>query len=373
MHKINCTQPEPYTINIGYGLIESDYFYTNIAQLGTAALIITDSNIANIYGKRLIAALNKDITTYKFVIPAGEQHKNRTTITQLENFMQQCNLNKSSVVIALGGGVITDIAGFVASTYMRGIKCVYVPTTLIAMTDAAIGGKNGINTQYGKNQIGTITSPHSVYVDPSLLQTQTTQQWQDGWVETLKHGLLAGLAEFQQFFAAYSKYQDASLHEQELLTVITQSIQIKVGIVEQDAHEKGQRNILNIGHTLGHALEKCCNYTISHGQAVIIGIITEAYIATQLHIMATTTFFDIKDKLLTLTGKIPYNISYIDFVRALQYDKKNICSNNIVFSLLRDYGIPEHKNSYKTIISSKHIKLAYEFISNNFITKNIAI
>jgi 3-dehydroquinate synthase len=319
MQILNALTPQPYRILIGKGSSLSSRFLEHVLQHGKQAVIISDSQVASHYAAAIQAHLETALPTLCYTLPTGETYKNRDSKTAIEDFLQTHHADKNTVLIALGGGVITDITGFTAATYLRGIAVFYLPTTMLAMVDAAIGGKTGINTPYGKNQLGLIHSPTAVYIDPRFLVTQSTTQWNDGWTETLKHALLTDKALFAQW--AYQAQQSPDI---DIITpIITASCNIKNTIVEQDPYEQGYRACLNIGHTIGHALEATYNYTISHGQAVAIGIVSEARIANRYGILSTSAYTEITQAFALLAGTLPSPLPNQDFLEHLQHDKKN--------------------------------------------------
>lgn len=365
---IIATSPKPYNIEIKPGTVMTNNFCKTIAENYRQTAVITDNNIAKLYLQDFCNHLNKHTHLIHYTIPAGEQHKNRETKANIEDFLQRNNFCKDSLLIAFGGGVITDITGFVAATYLRGVKVVYIPTTMLAMTDAAIGGKTGINTKFAKNQIGTISSPNAVYIDPAFLKTQAKQQWLDGWSETLKHALLQNKTELE---IAFNYYQQKTLNPEELLTIIKNSCNVKNSIVNQDPHEKHIRKSLNIGHSIGHSIETSYNYQVSHGQAVALGIICEAYISYEMGIMTKNTFKLITYYFKELAKKLPHALDDNNFFENLKYDKKN-SGSHIKMCLLKDVGSVYNLQDYTTNITNKHLKKCLDFINNEFISTNSA-
>ena len=224
--------------------------------------IITDHTVAALYGKRISAYFQAPL----FSFPSGEMCKTRATKEALEDQLLLAGYLRDTTIIGLGGGVVTDMAGFIAATFCRGVPLILIPTTLLAMVDAAIGGKNGVNTAHGKNMIGTIYHPEKVIIDPRFLKTLPEKELFNGRVEMIKHGLIADPGLIKTF----------DLHR---------AIEVKRRIVAQDDHETGIRSLLNLGHTLGHALEKLSDYTLSHGEAVAQGIVLESRISHALGIL----------------------------------------------------------------------------------------
>jgi 3-dehydroquinate synthase len=364
MLTITATHPTPYDIYIGENYTLTPKFINGINSITDKILLLTDTNVDKLYADQIIE-LSHNVKVFKYTISAGEQAKNRSTTTAIEEFMQQHEFYKDSLIIALGGGVITDIAGFVGATYMRGIKTIYIPTTLLAMVDASIGGKTGINTPYGKNQLGTITSPHSVFIDPRFLQSQPQRIWQDGWVETLKHGLLADQDLMLYLTKNYEKYMKYEINLADLSQLIYQSCTIKNNIVTQDPYENGIRSSLNIGHTVAHAIEAYFDYNVSHGHAVAIGIISESYLSYKLNIMTKSTYHNIYEYMRRLAPPIPKITDTNKFITKMGRDKKNK-KNNIRMCLIKDIGNIYKDNSYTTSINDFNLIKTVEFINSEF-------
>ena len=285
-------------------------------------VIITDSHIEKIWGDKLANWLNIELITF----PAG--NKTRETKQHLEDILLMKGYGRDTGIIALGGGVVTDLIGFLASTYCRGVHVVYVPTTLLAMVDASIGGKTGVDTPYGKNLIGSFYPPHAVFMDISTLATLPEKEWCDGMVETIKHALILDAA----FWDVLKETKQNIEH------VINRSIEIKQKIVEQDQYDQGIRQLLNFGHTIGHAIETIEDYQVSHGEAVAIGILVEAYLSILsgfLNITAlneieamfqrysislkTNAFSDIAHfkKMMSLDKKAKHNIPHFILLNAI--------------------------------------------------------
>ena len=215
-----------------------------------------------------------------FSFPNGEQHKSRATKEKLEDQLFEKELGRDICVIALGGGVTTDLGGYLAATYCRGVPLVMMPTSLLGMVDASIGGKTGVNTPYGKNLVGSIYQPKKVLIDPATLQSLPLKELRNGIVEMIKHGLILD----RDYFTYLNEHADQllELDLSILEKAIFESCRIKREIVEQDDRESGKRNLLNFGHTVGHALENLTHYSLAHGEAVAIGILVESHLAVQL-------------------------------------------------------------------------------------------
>jgi 3-dehydroquinate synthase len=232
--------------------------------------IISDSNVARLYADRIRRQLpNATILTFE----AGENNKTAQTWQKLNDALIATSAGRDTCVIALGGGVTGDLAGFVAATYMRGVPVVQVPTTLLAMIDASIGGKTGIDIDGGKNLIGAFHQPHAVIIDPNVLRTLPKHELRYGLAEAIKHGAIADAA-YLQWIADSIQSIDA-LESNAITHLIQRSVEIKAQFVSADVQEAGARAALNFGHTVGHALERVTRYAIPHGEAVACGMVVE--------------------------------------------------------------------------------------------------
>lgn len=289
-------------------------------QLQGPAVIISDDHVAKLYGKPLKDALNCLHLTFE----AGESQKNRQTKEMLEDKMLGKGLGSDTTLIALGGGVTTDLAGFIAATYCRGIAFISIPTTLLAMTDASIGGKTGVNCAYGKNMIGAFYEPKKIIIDPEMLSTLSFNELKFGLVEVIKHAIIFD-QELFKYLETHSK-EILAKDTQALEYVIFKSCQIKLKIVESSKKTKGIRNLLNFGHTVGHALESLSNYALSHGEAVAMGIRMESQMAVLLGILDTPSFNQIKNlfTLYDIKTTIDHQFSIEKILEKMVLDKKSV-------------------------------------------------
>jgi len=293
--------------------------------------LITDHTLEELYGKSLIHHLKSqgyDIQIFSF--PAGESSKTREAKEKLEDALLSQGYSRDTTILALGGGVVTDLAGFLASTFCRGVDLILIPTTLLAMVDAAIGGKTGVNTDQGKNMIGSFYFPQSLIIHPGFLKTLPPQEIFNGKVEMLKAGLIAD----GEFFKSFERLPWGK--------AIDRAIEIKRRIIARDPHEKGVRRILNLGHTIGHALETLSDYTISHGQAVAAGIVLESQMAYEMGILPKQDLEQIKAKF----PPVSLTFDPADVLAALQSDKK-ATAGQPRFVLLQEIGVPmEYGGAY---------------------------
>jgi len=321
MKTISITQgTHTYPVQIGQNLLCVSHLQPLISEKKCA--ILCDSNTSSLFGKRLWKQLQMQNIPSKLVtIPEGESSKTRQTKETIENHLLEAGFGRDSCLIAIGGGVISDLGGFTAATFCRGIPLIIIPTTLLSMVDACIGGKNGVNTPHGKNLIGTFYPPKLVLIDTELLNPLPEQQLRNGMSELIKHALIAD----KELFETIENHLERWIHHPNTLeNGIHRSCEIKKQIVEQDPEEKNLRKILNFGHTIGHALEKVSFYTLSHGEAVAIGMILESKLSNLYGILPDSQF----QRITSLLKKTHPNLSIPsfsepDFLNALKADKKN--------------------------------------------------
>ena len=273
-----------YPVIVGPGVY--DQLPALLAQLGLTrrAWLVSDTAVLPHYGARITALLDTaGIPSAALAIPAGEAHKNMTTLGLVHDWLLGGAVERGDVVLALGGGVVGDLAGFAASTVLRGIAVVQLPTTVLAMVDSAIGGKTGVDHAAGKNLIGTFHQPRVVLADTTVLTTLPAAERTAGWAEAIKHGVIGDAALFDDLVAHADDL--AALREPRLSDLLRRAAGFKAGIVSGDEREQGQRILLNYGHTLGHALEAWSDYRIRHGEAVAIGMMAAATIAERLDLL----------------------------------------------------------------------------------------
>ena len=281
---------------------------------GQTAAIVTDDNVSALYGKITEDSLkNAGYRVVSYVFPHGEESKNSETFFSLINFLAADKLSRTDVIIALGGGVTGDIAGFAASTYKRGTRLVQIPTTLLAAVDSSVGGKTGINLCEGKNQLGTFYQPDLVLCDVALLTTLPSEVYNDGIAEVIKYGII----EDSELFNWLETKTKEKIEE-----VIYRCIKIKRDIVSEDEFEQGSRKLLNFGHTVGHAVELLSDFKISHGNAVAIGMVVETRAGVSMGICSEQCLQDILS-ILNLCG-LPSATEYSaeELANACLSDKK---------------------------------------------------
>ncbi|MBN1157322.1 3-dehydroquinate synthase [Candidatus Woesearchaeota archaeon] len=316
--KLRVKLDKPYVIEIGENLTKGI-----VKELkGKRCVIITDSNVRKLFGAKLLHALKMARIKCRIVsFQAGEKSKNLNTYTGILSKIVRLGLDRSSVIIALGGGIVGDIAGFVASTYMRGIDYVQIPTTLLAMVDSSIGGKTGVDLPQGKNLIGTFHQPKKVFVDISFLETLPDEEYENGLVEMLKHGFIKSKT---LVFLIENSIADIKKKNKEVMKkLIYESLKIKASIVEQDEKESNIRMLLNYGHSFGHAFEALSNYRLSHGKAVAAGMIVAARLSNKIGKLskAETKHHNELIKKIADVGIPKYKPKKI--IKMMKMDKKN--------------------------------------------------
>lgn len=285
--------------------------------------VIIDATVDAAHGAALRRQLPADAVWLPF--PAGEASKTRTTWAALTDALHAAGLGRDTVLVGIGGGVATDLAGFVAATFGRGVPAVLVPTSLLAMIDAAIGGKTGVDTPHGKNLVGVLHHPALVLIDPAFLDTLPPVERRHGAAEALKHGVIADAA----YFAWAEESLPTAVTRTPMPAAVTEplvrrSVELKAAIVAADATDAGPRRALNFGHTIGHALEQVSGYAIPHGAAVAAGMVTEARLGERIGVTAPGTADRIAAacRALELPTAIPAGIAPTRLVEATHADKK---------------------------------------------------
>jgi len=271
-----------YSVHVGRGLLARTGELARGAVRAHRWALVTDEHVGPRYAARVSSSFG-DARVEIFTVPAGEANKTRESWGRLTDELLAAGFGRDSALLALGGGMVGDLAGFAAATYLRGIPVVQLPTTLLAMIDASLGGKTGVNTSAGKNLVGAFHEPALVIADPDVLTTLEPRELRAGAAEAIKHGAIADA----EYFAHVSEQLPAALADAGgpvMQPLIERSIQIKGDAVAADAREHGRRKSLNFGHTLGHAIETASAYSLLHGEAIAIGMVLEAQLAERLGI-----------------------------------------------------------------------------------------
>ncbi|HEY6089950.1 MAG TPA: 3-dehydroquinate synthase [Gemmatimonadaceae bacterium] len=286
--------------------------------------LITDSNVQSLYANQVEEQFEPGSLEI-FTIPAGESNKTRETWSRITDQMLAKGFGRDSAVIALGGGVVGDLAGFVAATFMRGIPVIQVATTLVAMVDSAMGGKTAVDTPAGKNLVGAFHPPAAVLVDPQLLATLPLRELRAGLAEVVKYGVIADEAYLREVAGSLSELLSASGSKGDsMFSLIVRSVEIKAGIVSRDEREEGLRKVLNFGHTIGHAVELVSGFTLLHGEAVAIGMALESKLAEQIGLAQAGTAATVMRTLQAagLPTALPNGFEAEAVIEAMRSDKK---------------------------------------------------
>lgn len=289
--------------------------------------IISDDTVAGAHAAAVRAQFDADRSAL-FTIPPGEQEKTRARWASLTDALVAWGAGRDTTIVALGGGVVCDLAGFVAATYMRGLPVVQVPTTLLAMVDASVGGKTAVDTPDGKNLVGAFHNPAAVVIDPGVLHSLPPAILRSGLAEMLKHGVIADAAYYERMLQALPALRTHGAAAPEFGTQITvliaDSVRIKARVVAEDVREGGLRQVLNFGHTIAHAVEKLLNYDMLHGDAVAMGMVAEARLAEQLGLASPGLSDAVEDGVLRagLPARLPSGVGVASVVAETHGDKK---------------------------------------------------
>ncbi|HSW47726.1 MAG TPA: 3-dehydroquinate synthase [Candidatus Saccharimonadales bacterium] len=342
-----------YSVLIGVDLFEKIAEIVDLSTYSNIA-IITDKNVA---GYLDIIQSNLAIKPLTITLEPGEKHKNTKSLDIIWNELIKTKFDRKSLIINLGGGVICDIGGFAASTYMRGIDFINVPTTLLSQVDASTGGKTGIDFANLKNIIGTFQQPKAVIIDVSTLATLPKSELNSGFAEIIKHGLIRN----KNYFEKVSSKKPEEYSSEELIEIIITSCEIKKDVVEKDPTEQGIRKILNFGHTIGHAIESLSLETetpLLHGEAISIGMVAEAKMSNLLGFLPESDLEIIKQSFINANLPIKTLINSVQIIEKIEKDKKN-SFGEIKWTLLKQIG----EATYDIAIDEKIISEALEYIS----------
>ncbi|WP_096434872.1 3-dehydroquinate synthase [Alteribacter populi] len=329
-----------YPVYIEAGLRHSlyDLLCRRASNLHSQYLVITDGRVKEYYLEDILASFPEECPVHTYAVPSGESSKSLSQYEDLLTYALEKELDRDSLIIALGGGVVGDLAGFLAATYMRGIDFVQVPTTLLAH-DSSVGGKVGINHALGKNMIGAFHAPRGVYFDPEVFTTLPIKEWRSGLAEVIKHGLINDYSFYE--WTINNIVPESIPDVETIVTLLKHSINIKKTIVENDEKERGIRAFLNFGHTLGHAIEAEAGYgKWTHGEAVVIGMVFALKLSEQ-HFQTDLKSEAVKKKLekFGYQTHIPGNLSLNSLINRMKSDKKGK-SGQIRFVLLTSFGSP---------------------------------
>lgn len=299
--------------------------------------VITDSNVNAIYGDEILQLLEAQCRlAVRFVIPAGEESKNLGKVQEAYRFLIGEKFDRKDLLLALGGGVVGDLTGFVAATYLRGVDFVQIPTTLLAQADSSIGGKTGVDFEGYKNMVGAFKMPKLVYMNVSALNTLDDRQFYAGFAEIMKHGLIKDEAFY--LWLLERMYEICERDADVLQEMVYRSCLIKKEVVEKDPLEKGERALLNFGHTIGHAIEKAKDFSLYHGECVALGAVAAAFLSYKKDRISMEEYYEIRDMFVPFN--LPISVDHIDpaeIVRLTKSDKK-MEAGKIKFVLLEGIG-----------------------------------
>ncbi len=329
-----------YEICIGEGILDRVGMILARNSWAERYVIITDTRIDALHGERVQQALEKaDLRVKRLTVPPGEAAKEIPTVLDIAGRLTGLGADRSTALIALGGGVIGDMTGFVASIYMRGIPFIQIPTTLLAQVDSGIGGKTGVDTDAGKNLLGTFHQPKGVFIDLAFLGTLPADQFRSGLAEVVKYGVIDSPEILGELEAAVER---AGLRETPFLErIVTTACRIKKEFVELDERDRGVRRVLNFGHTVGHAVEAASGYALSHGESVAIGMVAAASLSEQLLSLPADDRRRIAAliRALGLPDRIPANLDPEEIRSRIARDKKKK-GDTVHFVLLKKLGVP---------------------------------
>lgn len=325
------TQTMASKLTIGAGAMEKVGSAAKELSPNAKVAVVTDSNVAPLYAAQVAESIkSSNLEPFVMELPAGEEYKTLSTVSDIYAFLAQNGFTRSDIIVALGGGVVGDISGFTAATYLRGISSIQIPTTLLAQVDSSVGGKCGVDLPQGKNLVGAFNQPNRVLIDTNVLASLPENIFKDGMAEVIKYGCIFDENLFTQLESLFpGKIPDS---------VVERCVELKRDVVERDEHDKGDRMLLNFGHTIGHAIEKLGSFTkYSHGAAVAMGMIAAAKLGEADGITVTGTSSRISALLSRygLSENLPYPAK--ELVSVMAMDKKNL-AGKLNFIMLSKIG-----------------------------------
>ncbi len=344
MKRVKVSASENYEVIIGKNILKDAGVFLAEAVKPCRAAVITDSTVNELYGDALCTSVeNAGFSVVKYVFPAGEQSKNMETLEEILEFLAEKQLTRTDVIVALGGGVVGDISGFAASVYLRGIKFVQVPTTFLAAVDSSVGGKTAVNLKAGKNLAGAFHQPCLVVCDTETFKTLPEDTFADGVAETVKYGMITDSDLFGKM-----------TEEWNVEDVTARCVEIKAQVVNEDEFDKGTRQLLNFGHTIGHAIEKCSGLKITHGHGVAMGMVVVTAASEKLGYCPEGTLDTLVKTLekCKLPTKCPYSPK--ELTAAAMGDKKR-SGNEITLVIPENVG--------KCVLKKINVEQLEEFIA----------
>lgn len=339
--------PERLTINYDkkpcYDIVFSDSFdllWNELQKLNAQErkiCVVTDSCVNHLYGQDIVKLLEQKCPkSVFFIFNEGEANKTLNTVRDAYRFLIEEKFDRNDLLIALGGGVTGDITGFIAATYLRGIDFIQVPTTLLSQCDSSIGGKTGVDFEGYKNMVGAFYMPKLVYMNISTLKTLDDRQFFSGFAEVMKHGLIKDSIFYEWLLEHMYEICDRDIDT--LLEMVMKSCTIKKLVVEKDPTEKGERALLNFGHTIGHAIEKAKDFTMTHGECVALGCVAAAYISWKHQWLSMEEYYEIRDMFVPFNLPISVENIHPQEILALTKSDKKMEGNTIKFILLKKVG-----------------------------------
>jgi len=321
---VRCPPKGEYAILLGSGLLShlGDAIRAAGVRKGTGVVVVSNPIVFPLYGEEAISVLeDAGFRTFPCLIPDGERYKTLDTVRHIYERLVRCGMDRGDVILGLGGGVTGDIAGFAAATFLRGVRFIHVPTTLLAMVDSSVGGKTGVDLPEGKNLVGAFKHPDLVVIDPVTLATLPGVELRSGLAEMIKHGILGDPELFSVF--ARAPVKPDSWVTGDAVDRIARALAVKIAVVEEDPLERGRRAVLNLGHTVGHALEALSGYELRHGEGVAVGIVAAARLAVR-HGVAEPSLAEVIERTLRRQGLPtdcpPHDVDAI--YQVMGYDKK---------------------------------------------------
>lgn len=335
--EISVKNGNNYDIVYQYGFEAIKDELIRLELTGKKACIVTDSIVEPLYAEELKKLLEDAGNTVSvFVFPSGEENKNLDTVQDLLEKLIEDRFERRDFLVALGGGVTGDMTGFAAATYLRGIDFIQVPTTLLSMVDSSIGGKTGVDFRQYKNMVGAFNMPRLVYMNLKVLSTLDERQFYSGFAEAMKSALIKDAIFYE--WQIENMYEICDRDLETLKELVYRSCNIKRFIVEKDPTEKGDRALLNLGHTIGHAIEKYKNFNMTHGECVALGCIAAAFISWKREMLSMEEYYEIRDMFVPFN--LPISIDDVDVEEVLRITKsdKKMENNQIKFVLLKKIG-----------------------------------
>lgn len=299
--------------------------------------IVTDSNVDKLYGEEVLNIISGNcLKAVKYVFSAGEENKNLDVVKEVYKFLIEEGFDRKDMLLALGGGVVGDLTGYVAATYLRGIDFVQIPTTLLSQADSSVGGKTGVDFDSYKNMVGAFKMPRLVYMNVSSLKTLDDRQFFSGFAEVMKSALIKDAAFYEWLIEMMYEICEKDMNTLE--EMVMRSCSIKKQVVEKDPTEQGDRALLNLGHTIGHAIEKAKNFELLHGECVALGTVAAAYISWKKELLSMDEFYEIRDMFVPFY--LPISIDDINPEEILKLTKsdKKMEAGTIKFILLKKIG-----------------------------------